>query len=308
MRAAYVTFLPPDVPAKSVQACLGLISDTHMPQRCAALPGALTDVFCDVDLILHAGDVGELWVLDQLSAIAPVVAVHGNDETADAQRELPYQQMIVVGGQRILLCHTHHPDRAAEMELRKDDTWQPKLARWQNFARKAGASVLVFGHTHIPITYQQDGILLVNPGAIASGSAITRQTRTTVALLFILTDHTPVVVHFDLNASHRPYTADVHWDAGFRTALNQYSASILDPALKAIWPSYEARVLKLLNDPADKPVFDALYAALLTIARPCWIDDQRYINRADLLTALDEAASGANVPQSRINELRSLLD
>src|SRR5438270_12851219 len=124
MPAAYRAFLPPDLADKPVRVCLGVISDTHMPQRCAELPAALKDVFCDVNLILHAGDVGELWVLDQLGDIAPVIAVHGNDETPDAQRELPYQQVVMIGGQRIVLCHSHHPDYATEMALRKDDAWQ----------------------------------------------------------------------------------------------------------------------------------------------------------------------------------------
>lgn len=46
-------------------ARLGLISDTHMPERCAALPASLFDVLQGVDLLLHTGDVGELWVDDR---------------------------------------------------------------------------------------------------------------------------------------------------------------------------------------------------------------------------------------------------
>ncbi|MBC8074637.1 MAG: hypothetical protein H7Y32_01055, partial [Chloroflexales bacterium] len=56
-------------PFDDVVACIGLVSDTHMPQRCAALPPALFAALRGVDLLLHAGDVGELWVLDQLSAL-----------------------------------------------------------------------------------------------------------------------------------------------------------------------------------------------------------------------------------------------
>src|SRR5205807_1965311 len=70
---------------------LGLVSDTHLPQRCDALPPGLFEALRGVDLVLHCGDAGELWALDQLGAIAPVVAVHGNDDTADAQRALPRQ-------------------------------------------------------------------------------------------------------------------------------------------------------------------------------------------------------------------------
>lgn len=307
MPPAYQAFLPPDIPVSSVQACLGLISDTHMPQRCDALPGVLNDLFCGVDLILHAGDVGELWVLDQLGAIAPVIAVHGNDETAEAQRELPYQQVITIGGQRILLCHTHDPDYAAEIELRKDDTWQPKLNRWLGFGQRAGASVMVFGHTHIPMTYKQNGILLVNPGAIASGSAVSRQMHQSIALLFILKDRLPVAVHVDLTVPERLYMPAIDWSAGFRAALNHYNPSILDPALEAVWSAYTAHVLNLLTDPANKPAFEALYGALLRVARPCWVDAQRSLGRADVLTALDDAALNPSVSESLVVELKAIL-
>ena len=89
---------------------IGLISDTHMPERCFTFPDNLPQVFDGVDFILHAGDVGELWVLDKLSEIAPVFAVHGNDDTIDAQRELPLQQLITIAGRRMLLWHNHYPD------------------------------------------------------------------------------------------------------------------------------------------------------------------------------------------------------
>src|SRR5437762_3808745 len=89
----WTRYLPTDLPPEQVAACLGLVSDTHMPQRCAALPETVSRVLAGVDLILHAGDVGDLQVLDALSEIAPVVAVHGNEEPPEAKRELPYQQL-----------------------------------------------------------------------------------------------------------------------------------------------------------------------------------------------------------------------
>ena len=138
-----------------------------------------------VDVVLHAGDLGELRVLDELSRVAPAVAVHGNDDTPEAQRELPYQQLLTLAGQRIVLSHTHHPDREQELASRREDAWGPKLSRWAGFGRRAGAGIVVWGHTHIPLAVWHEGIFLVNPGALASGGYVTRQTRRTVALLFL---------------------------------------------------------------------------------------------------------------------------
>src|SRR5262245_761377 len=99
-----------------------------MPGRLARLPGAIVRALRGVDLLLHAGDVGELRVLDELSAVAPLVAVHGNDDTPESRRELPFQQLLL-RGRRILLSHGHQPDRAAELAFRVGDEMEPKLAR-----------------------------------------------------------------------------------------------------------------------------------------------------------------------------------
>jgi uncharacterized protein len=307
MSRMYEPFLAREVAPDQVRACLGLISDTHMPQRCGALPATLPDVFRDVDLILHAGDVGELWVLDRLSAIAPVVAVHGNDETADAQRELPLQQLVTIAGQRILLLHSHHPDRAQEMALRQDDAWLPKLARLTAPGKRAGASVVVFGHAHIPLSYTQDGILLINPGAIASGSAVARQLHQTVALLFILDNQAPQVVHVDLQSPHQPFAAAVDWQAGFQAALQKYNASIIAPEFRAGWQPFEDEVRLLLDNPAQRLAFEAIYGALLRIARQCWADPTRFIRQEDVLATLDELATDERVPDELLSTLRAAL-
>lgn len=227
-------FLPPTLSAERVVACCGLISDTHMPKRWRELPPAVFDVLQGVDLVLHAGDVGELWVLDQLSTIAPTLAVHGNDETEEAQRELPYQQVLAVGGHRLFLCHGHLPDRRAEVVSRAGDEWRPKLAQRARQAREAGASVMVFGHLHIPFACRAEGLWLVNPGAIASGSAFTRQTRQTVALLFLRDDGRPFVTHVDLACPDRPFAATVDWDAGFGAAHSRYNETIADAAVARV--------------------------------------------------------------------------
>src|SRR5512138_679433 len=102
---------------------IGLISDTHIPMRWDVLPPAIFDIFAGADLIIHAGDVGELWVLDELSRIAPVIAVHGNDEGEQAQAVLPFQHTLMAAGQRIVITHGHNPDFKQEMEGRSKDDW-----------------------------------------------------------------------------------------------------------------------------------------------------------------------------------------
>ena len=162
---------------------IGLISDTHCPERCPCYPASPGSAFRDVDIILHAGDVGKLWVLDALSELAPVVAVHGNDDTTEAQRELPFEQIIAVSGKRILLWHGHRENPEEEQLSRQIDDWGPKLTSRARVALDADADFLVHGHTHIPMVWKGRGITLINPGAIGSGSTILRQTIQTVALL-----------------------------------------------------------------------------------------------------------------------------
>jgi putative phosphoesterase len=309
-RRTEYAFRPADIPAEHIVACLGLISDTHMPERCEALPAALPTIFRDVDLILHAGDVGKLWVLDRLSSIAPVIAVHGNDDTPEAQRELPYQQVIVIGGQRIFLSHCHYPDRAEEMESRRDDSWKPKLERRLEFGRRAGASTVIFGHTHIPMTYRedgQDGILLVNPGAVASGSPNTRQLRQSVALLFLCDDRAPVAVHVDVNAPDRPFVPEVDWNAGFRAALKHYEESILAPELVAVWPRAVQEFLGWLDDPACAPLVEGVREATLRVARRCWSGKQQYMSRADLLRELATLRADPAIPGNALDQFEAII-
>jgi putative phosphoesterase len=267
-----------------VAARIGLISDTHMPDRCTALPSALFDALRGVDLLLHAGDVGELWVLDRLSAIAPVIAVHGNDDTADAQRELPYQQVLAVAGRRIVLTHAHYPDRAQELESRKDDRWGPKLSRRAAFAHHAAASIVVFGHTHVPMARQFEGVLLVNPGAIAPPNYVTRQRIQTVALLFIYDDGLTIACHVDLAAPDRVFEPEIDWAAGFAAAHSRFGESILAPDMVAIRQDLE-RYGQALG-PDERAM---LQAATRRILERCWSGEQALIARADLLAELERA-------------------
>ena len=145
-----ISLLPASVEWDDVAAVVGLVSDTHFPQRCRQLPPALFDVLSGVDLILHAGDVGLLSVLDDLSRIAPVIAVHGNDDTAEAERELPYQLVAPVAGVRLFLWHSHYQDPAAERASRIGDDMVGKLGRTIATAQRAGAQTVSYTHLTLP--------------------------------------------------------------------------------------------------------------------------------------------------------------
>jgi len=269
------------LPVERVVARVGLISDTHMPERCVAFPTSVFDALRGVDVLLHAGDVGELWVLDRLSGIAPVVAVHGNDDTPDAIRELPYQQLLSIAGQRILLWHSHYPDPVEE-QAHRGGSWQPKLSRLAQRGQQVGAQIVVFGHAHIPMTCQHDGVWLVNPGALASGSLFTRQKRQTVALLLIRDDGTPFVAHVDLAAPDRPYVPDVDWQAGFEVALDQFQGTIVEQGLL----EDVARMSKQTY--RDR---EALRRAILPLSHRCWAGEKQYITRAELLDEIERSTT-----------------
>ena len=288
---------PPGLAPDRVRACVGLISDTHMPLRRATLPPAVFEVFAGVDLIMHAGDVGELWVLDQLGTIAPVVAVHGNDDTVAAQRELPYRQVIPVAGARILLWHSHYPDYEEEMASRREDAFLPKLARSLLFGRRAEAQVVVFGHWHIPLVYRHDGLLVVNPGALAAGNEFSAMRHYTVALLFI--DDTAVahVIHVDLAYPETPFSPQFDADAGFAAAGQRYNKSIATSDLLAALP--------VLRGHLTLDELRALRPAVATLARPLWEGNDGQLT---IDAVIDELKRTRDVAPTLVERALHLID
>lgn len=119
---------------------VGLISDTHGLLRPAAI-AALTGV----DMILHAGDIGKPEVLEQLRAIAPIVAVRGNVDTAAWAETIPEREWLTIEG---VTLHLLHQQAAFE------PTQQP-----------ADLRAVIYGHSHQPAIAERDGILFINPGS-----------------------------------------------------------------------------------------------------------------------------------------------
>ncbi|MDO5824795.1 MAG: YfcE family phosphodiesterase [Methanosphaera sp.] len=128
---------------------IGVISDTHIPVRSKKIPDKVFEVFEDVDLILHAGDIETLDVIESLKTIAPVIAVHGN---CDYDLGLNNTEIIEVENVKIGLAHG--------VVYPKGDTQQLYY-----LARQLDVSVLITGHTHQASIQQIKDVLLLNPGS-----------------------------------------------------------------------------------------------------------------------------------------------
>lgn len=130
---------------------IGLISDTHIPDRARVLPQNVLDAFANVDLILHAGDLTSLKAIEELEDLAPVMAVQGNMDRARGI-DLPKARVIEAEELRIGLVHGEVYPRADTQQL-------------LYLAKELDADILVSGHSHQPKIEQTEGILLLNPGS-----------------------------------------------------------------------------------------------------------------------------------------------
>ncbi len=140
-----------------------VLADTHIPRRARVLPEVLFAYLRRADLVLHAGDLIEASLMDELAFYTPVRAVKGNVDLPEV--DLPETLEFDFGGARIAMVH---------------DSGRKEGRRRRLVRRFPGARVIVFGHSHIPFLEDEDGLLLLNPG---SPTDKRRQPRHTFALL-----------------------------------------------------------------------------------------------------------------------------
>jgi uncharacterized protein len=132
---------------------LAVVADTHgrpHPQAAARIAGL------SVAAILHAGDIGDLAVLEELALIAPVIAVRGNiDERAPHVPDVVTIDLQSAGQSvfKILLMHIV--------------VYGPKIrADAARLAQDGGAKLIVCGHSHVPFIGRDRGLMVFNPGSI----------------------------------------------------------------------------------------------------------------------------------------------
>jgi len=119
---------------------IGVISDTHgllRPEALAALAPARH--------ILHAGDIGNIEILDALRQLAPVTAIRGNIDTSGPCARFPATELVEVAGRHFYLVHS-----ISDLDINP---------------AAAGVSAVISGHSHRPSQETRNGVLYLNPGS-----------------------------------------------------------------------------------------------------------------------------------------------
>jgi uncharacterized protein len=132
---------------------VGVISDTHLRQASHELEELVAGPFKDVEMVLHAGDITELVILQSFAG-KEIQAVCGNMDSPAVRRQLPTQHTVRVGKFKIGLIHGWGGPQGIEERIRREFD---------------EVDCIIYGHTHVASQVTRGGILFFNPGAFGGG-------------------------------------------------------------------------------------------------------------------------------------------
>jgi len=131
---------------------IGVISDTHLSKGSCELPEKLTAEFKKCGLIIHAGDLTDICVLEALNKLSKTEAVCGNMDSHSMKPMLAEKKTLNIEGKKICVMHGYgHPDKL--VDVLKNEFFPEK------------PDIIIFGHSHKPKNEYIDGVLFFNPGS-----------------------------------------------------------------------------------------------------------------------------------------------
>jgi uncharacterized protein len=142
---------------------IGIISDTH-----GFLPTHVHQLFKGVDRIIHAGDIGDAFIVPELQSIAPTIAIYGNVDGDSFRKRFKHFESLRIFGFLIQVFHI---------------PWQ-----FPQTTQNADNLIRISGHTHTPRIYWENDVLNINPGSTTLPRKITQPS---VALLKLTNEQKP---------------------------------------------------------------------------------------------------------------------
>lgn len=152
---------------------VGLISDTH-----GYFNPVIREIFQDVELILHAGDIGSEEIIRELEKIAPIKAVYGNTDYYPLTHYFTADEHVTVFGKQIWLTHYFNEYRSRDR---------------RRFSKITRPDFIIHGHTHSHEMREFEKVQIINPGTAAKGG---RHESPYVAIIEIFPNSTPSKVEF----------------------------------------------------------------------------------------------------------------
>lgn len=119
---------------------VGVLSDTH-----GLLRPSVREKLRSCELIVHAGDIGNQAVLEQLRSIGNVVAVKGNVDKGSWTTALKEWEILKFHGKTILVIHD--------------------ISRLDLGPKSLTIDVVIYGHSHRASKEYRSGVLYLNPGS-----------------------------------------------------------------------------------------------------------------------------------------------
>lgn len=132
---------------------IGVLSDTHIPERAGELPAKFLRELAGLDMVVHAGDLVDLSVLDALKKACPDVrAVAGNMDPEEVRRALPEKLVFKTACKSIGVVHGYGPPQGLPERVR-------------GLFKKDKVDIIIFGHSHQPFCDDSSTPFLFNPGS-----------------------------------------------------------------------------------------------------------------------------------------------